>query len=240
MKLLIIRHADPDYTLDSLTNAGWTEAELLAGRLSSGDVKAFYVSPLGRARDTASVTLDRMDREAEIMPWLREFNSVIVRNGIETIAWDWLPAEWTRIPEFYDRNLWHTVPVMRQGNVFEEYSKVTAGLDDVLKKHGYEREGEIYRAVHANNDTLVFFCHFGVECVMLSHLLGISPMILWHGFCAAPASVTTLITEERREGDAAFRAASFGDTSHLYAAGLKPSFSARFCETYGNRDERHD
>ncbi len=240
MKLLIIRHADPDYAQDSLTNTGWREAELLAGRLTSEDVKAFYVSPLGRARDTASVTLDRMDREAEILPWLREFNPVILRDGIETIAWDWLPAEWTAIPEFYDRNLWHTVPVMRQGNVFEEYLKVTGGLDDVLEKHGYQRDGEIYRAVRASNETLVFFCHFGVECVMLAHLLGISPMVLWHGFCAAPASVTTLITEERREGAAAFRAVSFGDTSHLYAAGLKPSFSARFCESYSNADERHD
>ena len=240
MKLLIIRHADPDYAQDSLTNTGWREAELLAGRLTSEDVKAFYVSPLGRARDTASVTLDRMDREAEILPWLREFNPVILRDGIETIAWDWLPAEWTAIPEFYDRNLWHTVPVMRQGNVFEEYLKVTGGLDDVLEKHGYQRDGEIYRAVRASNETLVFFCHFGVECVMLAHLLGISPMVLWHGFCAAPASVITLITEERREGAATFRAVSFGDTSHLYAAGMKPSFSARFCESYANADERHD
>lgn len=240
MKLLLIRHADPDYTLDSLTDTGWKEAELLASRLSSEDVKAFYVSPLGRARDTASVTLDRMDREAEILPWLREFNAPIVRGGIETITWDWLPAEWTEIPEFYDRNLWHTVPVMREGHVFEEYKRVTAGLDDVLREHGYERGGEIYHAVRANNDTLVLFCHFGVECVLLSHLLGISPMILWHGMCAAPASVTTLITEERREGIAAFRMTAFGDTSHLYAAGRKPSFSARFCESYGNADERHD
>jgi broad specificity phosphatase PhoE len=240
VKILIIRHADPDYAVDSLTNTGWKEAEHLAKRLLIEDVKAFYVSPLGRARDMASVTLDKMDREAEILPWLREFSPMIVRDGIETIVWDWLPAEWTAIPEFYDRHLWHTVPVMRQASVFEEYSKVTDGLDNILREHGYERSGEIYRAIRASNDTLVFFCHFGVECVMLSHLLGISPMILWHGFCAAPSSVTTLVTEERREGAASFRVSSFGDVSHLYAAGLIPSFSARFCETYGNIHERHD
>lgn len=54
MKLLIVRHADPDYTIDSLTPTGWKEAELLSNRLSKLDVKAFYVSPLGRAKDTAS------------------------------------------------------------------------------------------------------------------------------------------------------------------------------------------
>ena len=38
-------------------------------------------------------------------------------------------------------------------------------------------------------------------------------------------------TEERRPGTAVFRAASLGDVSHLYAAGVEPSFAARFCDT---------
>ena len=108
-----------------------------------------------------------------------------------------------------------------------------------LASHGYEREAGYYRAVRPNHDTLVLFCHFGVGCVIISHLLGVSPMILWHGACAAPSSVTTLVTEERREGIAAFRMLSFGDTSHLYVAGEEPSFAARFCETYGDTEPRH-
>ena len=64
-------------------------------------------------------------------------------------------------------------------------------------------------------------------------------MILWHGACALPTSVTTLYTEERREGVAYFRMSSFGDLSHLYAGGQEPSFAARFCETF-HSDERHD
>ena len=66
----------------------------------------------------------------------------------------------------------------------------------------------------------------------MSHLLNVSPMILWHGFCAAPTSVTTVVTEERREGTASFRMLAFGDTSHLYAKGEEPAFAARFCEMY--------
>lgn len=54
MKLLFIRHGDPDYEIDSLTKKGWKEAALLAERVSQLEVKTFYVSPLGRARDTAS------------------------------------------------------------------------------------------------------------------------------------------------------------------------------------------
>jgi probable phosphoglycerate mutase len=51
--------------------------------------------------------------------------------------------------------------------------------------------------------------------------------------------VTTIYTEERREGIAQMRATGFGDLSHLYAEGEAPAFAARFCECYGD-PERHD
>ncbi len=57
MRLMIVRHGDPDYERDSLTEKGWREAELLAERMAKLEVKEFYVSPLGRAKDTASLTL---------------------------------------------------------------------------------------------------------------------------------------------------------------------------------------
>mgnify|MGYP000433862946 FL=1 len=44
MKLLIVRHGDPDYSIDSLTEKGWREAELLSEKLSKLDIKDFYVS----------------------------------------------------------------------------------------------------------------------------------------------------------------------------------------------------
>ena len=90
MRLMIVRHGDPDYSIDSLTPKGWKEAELLADRLCKLDVKAFYVSPLGRAKDTASFTLKRLEREAEEMKWMREFDAQISRPDAvgRTIVWD--------------------------------------------------------------------------------------------------------------------------------------------------------
>ena len=242
MKLLIVRHADPDYSIDSLTETGWLEAELLSNRLCQLDVKAFYCSPKGRARDTAKPTLEKLGRQAEILPWLREFSPKVKRPDREVtgVAWDWLPQDWTKDPRFYDRDRWWENDAFQAANVREEAAWVAQGLDDLLFRHGYVREGDCYRAEAPNKDTIVLFCHFGIECVLLGHLLGISPMPLWHGFCAAPTSVTTVSTEERRQGIASFRVNAFGDTAHLYAAGREPSFSARFCETYGNENQRHD
>lgn len=244
MRLLIIRHGDPDYEHDSLTPKGWHEAELLAERLCNTDITEFYVSPLGRAKATASCTLQRLGREAVVCEWLREFASQIQRpdltDGARKIAWDWLPQDWAQEECFYLRDQWMLHPVMREAHVGEEYSWVTGQLDALLAEHGYVRDHGFYRVEHSNRDTLAFFCHFGVESVLLSHLCDISPMQIWHHMAAAPTSVTTVYTEERRRGIASFRVASFGDLSHLYVAGEETSFSARFCETFDCMEERHD
>lgn len=78
MKLLIVRHGDPDYSIDSLTPKGWHEAELLKNRLTKLDVAAFYCSPLGRAKDTSKATLNALGRTAEIFDWLREFDGYVI------------------------------------------------------------------------------------------------------------------------------------------------------------------
>lgn len=242
MKLLFVRHGDPDYAIDSLTEKGWREAEIVSHRIEKMDVKEFYVSSLGRAKDTASFTLKAMNRTAIECEWLREFAPKIHRPDQEglSIAWDWLPKDWINEPAYYDPERWALTDVMKEAHVKEEYDWVITEFEKVLRKYGYVREGNYYRVEQANNDTIVFFCHFGVQCVILSHLLGITPMILWHGMCAAPTSITTVATEERRKGIASFRVSAFGDTSHLYEAGEPLSPSARFCETYENEDERHD
>ena len=243
MRILIVRHADPDYSIDSLTETGWKEANLLVERLANIDVKQYYVSPLGRAQDTARPTLEKIGKNAITCDWLEEFNPRILRPDMpdtRKISWDWLPEDWANQELFYDKNAWYTHPVFKEASVKETYDWVTSNFDQLLAEHGYVREGAIYRAVKPNRDTIALVCHFGLECVLLSHLMNVSPMVLWHSTCAAPSSVTSIYTEERREGIASFRMGYFGDVSHLYAAGEEPSFAARFCETYDNMDERHD
>jgi probable phosphoglycerate mutase len=242
MRILIVRHGDPDYSIDSLTPTGWTEAEALAERLLKTDIDAIYLSPLGRAQDTAKPYLEKSGREAETLDFLREFSPRVFkpddakRRGV---AWDWLPSDYSSRDYFYESDAWHSAPEFKEAGVKEEYDRVVSAFDELLKKHGYARCGRIYRAERPNHDTIMLVCHFGVESVLLSHILNVSPMTLWHSTCALPTSVTTLYTEERREGVVSFRIAAFGDTSHLYAKGLEPSFAARFCECYTD-DTRHD
>jgi probable phosphoglycerate mutase len=243
MRLVIIRHGDPDYSIDSLTETGWKEAHLLAEKMAKMDVQEFYVSPLGRAKDTASCTLKKMGREAVELDWLQEFRPTVLRpdaEGKRKVSWDWLPQDWTADDRFYSYEHWHEHEVFQEAHVKEEYDLVAEKFDAFLAEHGYRREGRIYRVERENEDTIVLFCHFALGCVLLSRLFSVSPMILWHHLCSAPTGVTIVNTEERRQGIAAFRMSTYGDVSHLYAGGQEPAFAARFCETFGNESQRHD
>ena len=240
MRLLFIRHGDPDYAVDGLTPTGQREAELLADRIAPMEITEYFVSPLGRALATARPTLDKAGRTAKECPWLREFSIGIHRpdreGELSHVPWDWLPQDWSRYPILLDREHWHEHPLFMEVDLKSEYDRVIAGFEQVLAGYGYVRDGLCYRVERPGTDTLAFFCHFGVTCVLMSRLMNVSPMVLWHGLAMAPTSVTTIYTEERRPGIAAFRAASVGDVSYLYIRGQAPSFSARFCEVYGNGD----
>lgn len=235
MKIIFIRHGDPDYEHDSLTEKGIREAKLLAERVCKWEnVTQFYCSPLGRAQKTASYSLEKTGREAITYGWLREFSYMIDDpvTGRHGVPWDLMPRYWTNIPEMYDREGWKETALYRSNEaLLPAYREVCEGLDALLASYGYIRENNYYitkAAPGQSEDTIVLFCHLGVTCMMLSHLLGISPVPLLHGFFLAPTSVTVLSSEERLENDAIFRVQVMGDTSHLLAGGEPVSPSGYF------------
>ena len=69
MRILFIRHGDPDYINDTLTKKGHREAKLLAERAADLNLGSCYVSPLGRAKDTAQYCLDKVGNQVWIGLW---------------------------------------------------------------------------------------------------------------------------------------------------------------------------
>lgn len=238
MKIIFVRHAEPWYAIDSLTAKGHREAELLSHRLAKLEVKAFYTSPLGRAKETARYTLEKTGREAEVLPWLAEFrgHTIDPENGCSRIPWDYKPSIWMERKALRDMDTWLEDPLMAGSDVAQVWKETTDGLDALLASHGYIRDGYMYRAENNRPDTIVLFCHFGIMMACISHLIGITPINLWHGFCTQPSSVTTLVTEERVKGQVAWRCMQLGDISHLYVADEPYSTAALYPECYTGVD----
>ncbi len=237
MKILIIRHGDPDYSIDGLTEKGKREVELLADRLCKENITAVYCSTLGRARLTAEPTLQRLGITAEYCPWLREFSYVTAKVTYprrETLCWDILPEYMNAHPLLYSPTAWRNDDTVSVEAV-AAYDEVCDAFDAVLAQHGYRRNGTQYAVEHANHDTLVFVCHYGLSGVLFSHLLNCSPYTVWQHMCTPPSAVSTFYTEERIEGIASLRCAGIGDVSHLYAGNEEAAFSARFCECFEDK-----
>lgn len=254
MKLIFVRHGDPDYKNDSLTEKGWKEAKLLAERISKWNVTDFYCSPLGRARATASCTLEKMNRTAEILDWTREFNYPIDDpvTGRHGVPWDLVPSSWCNDVLMLSKEGWVQSDIMCQNpEIASKYKEACTELDKLLRGYGYEREGNFYRVpgqeevfitsttspdniAHINapiykkdEPTVVIFCHLGAICIMLSHLLNIPFPLLVHGFFLPTTSLTILSTEERWSNEAYFRVQAMGDVHHLLE-GKEPVSDAGF------------
>lgn len=252
MRIIFVRHGEPDYANDTLTAKGWREAELLSERIKDWDVDAFYTSPLGRAKDTASCTLKKMGREAEVLPWMREFaygidDPVTGRHGV---PWDFVPSYWTSQPVMHDIHRWVEADVLRQNPEIEPaYREVCQKFDELLSSYGYNREQYFYRTLGREEHfmagtvapdstfesgkeedgntgpVIVIFCHLGITCLVLSHLLNIPFPLLVHGLFMPTSSITVVSSEERWGNEAYFRVQAVGDVHHLLS-GKEPISSA--------------
>ena len=139
MRIIFIRHGDPDYVNDTLTEKGIREATLLSERVASWEnITEFYCSPLGRAKKTASYSLEKVNRDAITYEWLKEFSYFIddpttARHGV---PWDFMPEYWTEISEMYDKEKWKEAEIYRSNpELLPAYEEVCIGIDDILAKY---------------------------------------------------------------------------------------------------------
>ena len=244
MRIIFIRHAEPDYSIDGLTSKGKKEAVLLSHRTKNWDIDAFFCSPLGRAKETAAPTLRLHHAKATVYDWLQEFNYTAKDpiTGEERNPWDYMPDFYTTAPLMLSPKKWYQSSIYRENPAIEKkWVEVTLGLDYILSKYGYKRHDGYYifhepngtelnaeisdiqlhgdKAYESRDEddskTIVIFAHLGVIDVMLAHLLNVSPVTLWHGTFLPPSSVTIVNAEKRLHNQAHFRIQTLGDTSHL-------------------------
>lgn len=238
MQLVFIRHGDPDYENDCLTGQGKKQA-LALSRYLAANVRfdKIYSSPMGRAFQTATTCYPV--EQISVRPWLREFsNRITLPNGDVQGAWDFYPSYFCERKEFLDVDKYLETSEMQSAQIKEKYYAVIGEFDKLLAENGYLRQGGYYKAVQPNRKRIALFCHFGITCVLMSHLFNVPYVVLAQHFCASPTSITTVVTEERQNGIAQFRCIGFGQTPHLALDGQPDGFSARFCETFDS-DERH-
>lgn len=225
MRILLIRHGDPDYRNDTLTPKGHAEAKALADYLKEHEPPTkLFTSPLGRARATAAYTEKVLGLTAGVEDWARE----LPRMGMEQhgmAAWD-LHAHIIRSaarPSMASEEEWNALTDWADLPMQRTMRKVRKGSDDFLSRLGYVRENHHYRVECRNEETVDLFCHGGFGLTWLAHLLAIPYPMVWAGFFLHPASITTILWDERVPGIATPRCLAVGALPHLAITKQKPS-----------------
>lgn len=234
MLLYIIRHGDPIYDPDSLTEKGVLQAKALAKRLAVNGIDKVFVSPMIRAKQTAQPTCELLNIKPEIALWTsedtawKEFSCKDESFGGE-VQWSFnIPKERYKIPEMLAMgDSWYKAEPFNRTKAHEGYLRIENESDKFLELLGYKREEMLYRVVKPNNQRVAVFCHAGFGSVWLSHLLSINPIIFWSSFGINHSSITIIEFNNNKSNLTAPYCLALSDTSHLYAEGLP----LEFCNT---------
>ena len=154
MKIILIRHGDPDYEKDCITELGHKQVKVAAQRLLKEEIDEVYCSPLGRARQTAQAFLDASGiGNMTILDFMQE-----IRFGREGALYD---------------NKWN--PWLGAAALIKDGKDLQSAdwRDKWLASLGYEREGQYYRCTgkKESEKTIAIFCHGGSSAAFMARVL---------------------------------------------------------------------
>lgn len=211
MILDIIRHADPDYANDTITEFGRLEARALAEYMKGTNIDRIYASPLGRAIETALPLCIMKKMDYTILPWTAENMDYMKRcskpelcgyrfsimNGVEDYT------------DFTDEE--------RNNSLIE----LVKNSDEFLASSGYVREGARYKITSSNDNHIAVFCHGGFGSVWISHLLMRPAGLGWCDIRLGTTSITQFVFENNEEGYTFPVLRCLSATPHITLSGLR-------------------
>lgn len=175
MRLIFVRHGEPDYQTDTLTETGHQQAQRAALRLREEGITRLYSSTCGRAYQTAEHTARDLGLPIIPLPFMREIgwgphagggrfedgHPWILSDRLAREGVDLLRCDYTKIPGFDDNVMWDQADF-----ICGEFDALLAGL-------GYRREGAHWRCERESSETAAVFSHGGSSGIVMAHLLGV-------------------------------------------------------------------
>ena len=172
MRIVFVRHGEPDYARDCLTDTGKAQAAAAAERLLDEGISQIYASPCGRALQTANFTARRLGLPVVILDYMHEISWG--GEGIPEEGHPWTLAD-RMIAEGFDffAQDWREHPYFRENVATAYYEKIAAKFDAFLAGHGYRREGARYFCAGGTDRTVALFSHGGSGACALARLLSL-------------------------------------------------------------------
>lgn len=231
MLLYIVRHGDPIYVTDTLTEKGKLQAEAVGKRIYDSKIDRIFCSPYGRARETAEPACRLLGLDYTVEEWTHE-----IEDERLTPFPDGRMKSVSNVPNYrYRENGCIDLPYDRalESQGFNQ-SKMKDALEyiekngyEFLERLGYREEGGVFRILRPNEEKVALFCHGAFTRAWLSILLHIPVHLMWSSFDLTHSSVTILEFKNHASGFTAPQCLCFSDLSHIYKAGLEMTHNNR-------------
>ena len=232
MLLYIVRHGEPDYTTDTLTERGWQQAEAVGKRIFDSKIDRIFASPMGRAKQTAEPACRLLGLDMTIEEWAHEIGDERLTpfpdGKMKSVSF----VQNTYYRENGNINLSYedafTCTGINQSRMDEAVKYISEEGNKFLERLGYKEENGVYRIIKPNEEKVALFCHTAFERAWLSHLLHIPINIMWSGFQITHTGVTVLEFKNNPNGVTAPCCLCLSDMGHLYKENLDMIYDNQF------------
>ena len=234
MLLFYIRHGDPIYSPDQLTDLGKRQAEAVARRLALHGIDKIYSSTSTRAYQTALPTAEITKKEITQLDWTHEnraWDQLTVPTAKGGLTWCFYDKEIVKL--FASKEIraygdkWYEHPSLQKYPTFREgMERIDRETDNFLASLGYEhdREKGIYKITRKDNhDRVALFAHEGFGKCFLGSVLDIPFPEATVRFNMTHSAVTVIGFNDEG-GYAVARMLTMSNDSHIYNAGLPTTY----------------
>ena len=221
MLLYIVRHGDPNYKDDCLTDFGKIQAEAVAKRMRDSKIDVIYSSPMGRAIETAEPTCRLLGLPYHIEEWTHEVQGERMTTYPDgnkksvTLLQNTLLREDGQVNIPFEKTF--ETKALRETEMESAFNYIKDSGREFLERLGYKEENGVYRILRPNEDRVALFCHAVFTRTWLSELLHIPLHIMWSSFAPTHTGVTIIEFKNNENGYTAPKCLCFSDMSHLYA-----------------------
>jgi probable phosphoglycerate mutase len=173
MRIIFVRHGEPDYRRDCLTERGNRQAAAAALRLEREGISAIFSSPMGRARETAAWTASRLGLPITTLDFMHEI--AWGGPGVPEEGHPWTLSDWMISREdfdFFSRD-WRCHPYYARNTATACFDAISKQFDDFLLTQGYRHESSRFLCGAQQALTIALFSHGGSGACVLAHLLAL-------------------------------------------------------------------
>ena len=230
MRLYLIRHGNPVYEPDTLTELGKKQAESVARWLCLQRPDRIYSSTSTRAEMTAQPACDLLKKNMELLDFCNErymWEDLTVETDY---GGDWIfrapeTLELLTSPEVINMGFsWYEHPKLSQYK--KGIERVARETDRLLASFGYEHERYTgrYKAVRPTDEKIALFAHAGFGLAFLSCLLDIPYPLFATRFDIGHTGVTVIDFSFYKSSYIVPKVRTLSGTGHLYRDNLPATY----------------